>query len=149
MKFLCAKCDEPMKYKEASGPQDGSMSITFACIKCKNEVVLLTNPGETQLVRALDVKIGGMTSPHQPMELLRSSLAQQHPQAFSAEESTLSPEEPFWTNEAEQRLAKAPLFVREMVRKGTERYAKARGYREITPQVLDEAKQEMGPHSAV
>ncbi len=146
MKFLCAKCDEPMKYKEASGPQDGSMSITFACMKCRNEVVLLTNPGETQLVRALDVKIGGRTSPHQPMELLRSTLVQQRAQAFSNEKSTPRSEDLFWTKEAEERLARAPSFVREMVRRGTERFARTKGYNEITSQVLDEAKEEMGLH---
>ncbi len=146
MKFLCAKCDEPMKYKEASGPRDGSMSITFACMKCQNEIVLLTNPGETQLVRALDVKIGGRTSPHQPMELLTSVLTQQRAQGFSNEESTRHSEGPFWTKEAEERLARAPLFVREMVRKGTEQFAKTKGYNEITSQVLDEAKEEIGLH---
>ena len=146
MKFLCAKCDEPMKYKEASGPQDGSMSITFVCMKCQNEVVLLTNPGETQLLRALDVKIGGRTSPHQPMELLRSTLVPQRAQAFSAEEKTPHSEGLFWTKEAEERLAKAPSFVREMVRKGTERFAVSNGYSEITVQVLDEAKQGIGLH---
>ncbi len=146
MKFLCAKCDESMKYQESSSPPDGSMSITFVCQKCQNEVVLLTNPGETQLVRALDVKIGGRTSPHQPMELLRSTLAQQRVQVFSNEEITPHSEGPFWTKEAEERLAKAPSFVREMVRKGTERFAKTKGYNEITSQVLDEAKEAMELH---
>ena len=135
-----------MKYKEASGPQDGSMSITFACMKCRNEVVLLTNSGETQLVRALDVKIGGRTSPHQPMELLRSTLVQQRAQAFSNEKSTPRSEDLFWTKEAEERLARAPSFVREMVRRGTERFARTKGYNEVTSQVLDEAKEEMGLH---
>ncbi len=146
MKFLCVKCDEPMKYKEASGPHDGSMSITFVCLKCLNEVVLLTNPGETQMVRALDVKIGGTTGPHQPMELLRSTLTKQRPGAFSGDESTPDSEGLFWTKEAEERLNRAPSFVREMVRRGTERFAKARGYPEVTSQVLDEAKEGMGLH---
>ena len=146
MKFLCIKCDEPMKYVESSSPPDGSMSITFVCQKCRNEVALLTNPGETQLVRALDVKIGGRTSPHQPMELLRSTLAQQRAPAFSDEESNPHSEGPFWTKEAEERLARAPSFVREMVRRGTERFARTKGYSEITSQVLDEAKAEMGLH---
>ncbi len=135
-----------MKYRESSAPTDGSMSITFVCQKCQNEVALLTNPGETQLVRALDVKIGGRTSPHQPMELLRSTLAQQRTEVFSTEESTTHSEGPLWTQEAEERLARAPSFVREMVRQGTERFARTKGYNEITSQVLDEAKGEMGLH---
>ncbi len=146
MKLLCAKCDEPMKYQESNNPSDGSMSITFVCQQCRNEVVLLTNPGETQLVRALDVKIGGRTSPHQPMELLRSTLTQQRDQAFSTEESTPHSEGLPWTKEAEERLARAPSFIHEMVRSGTERFAKAKGYNEITSQVLDEAKGEIGLH---
>ena len=97
MKLLCAKCEEPMKYQESDNPSDGSMSITFVCQKCRNAVVLLTNPGETQLLKSLDVKIGGRTSPHQPMELFRSTLVQQRTQAFSTEESTPHSEELSWT----------------------------------------------------
>jgi hypothetical protein len=46
-----------------------------------------------------------------------------------------------WTPEAEQRVEqRIPSFVRAMARMGIEKYARERGYREITPQVLDEAK---------
>lgn len=145
MKFLCVKCDEQMKYKEVNGTNDGSVSITFTCLKCRNEVILMTNPGETQLVRALDVKIGGKTVPHQPMELLRGTLAKRSDQAFFTQEN--APDENLaWSKEAEDRLVNAPSFVREMVRRGTERYATAKGYNEVTSQVLDEAKEDMGLH---
>jgi hypothetical protein len=80
------------------------------------------------------------------MELLGSVLMQQRAQAFSTEESTPHSEGPFWTKEAEERLARAPSFVHEMVRKATEQFAKTKGYNEITSQVLDEAKEEMGLH---
>ena len=146
MKFLCIKCNEQMKYRENSGSPDGSMSITFVCPKCQNEVALLTNPGETQMVRALDVKIGGRTSPHQPMELLRGTLTQQRDEAFSTEESIPRSEDLSWTEEAEERLGRVPPFVRDMVRQGTETFARARGHNEITSQVLDEAKGEIGLH---
>ena len=146
MKFLCVKCNEQMKYKEAAGPQDGSMSITFACLRCRNEVILLTNPGETQLVRALDVKIGGTTGPHQPMDLLRRTLAKQRAGVFSVGDDALDSEDLFWTKEAEDRLNRAPSFIREMVRRGTERFAKTKGYSEVTSEVLDEAKEGMGLH---
>jgi hypothetical protein len=47
-----------------------------------------------------------------------------------------------WTAEAEQRVAeRIPSFVRSMARMGIEKYARERGYREITPAVLDEAKE--------
>ncbi len=147
MKFLCIKCDEQMKYRESSTPPDGSMSITFVCQKCRNEVALLTNPGETQLLKSLDVTIGGNPPPHQPMETLRRSLARQQSPTISAQETTPDTGGPLWTKEAEERLAKAPAFIREMVRRGTEQFAVSRGYSEITVHVLDEAKQEIGPHS--
>ncbi len=142
MKLICAECDDLMRYKEASGPEDGSMSITFACKKCERKVVLLTNPGETQLLKAMDVKIGGVTFPHRSMDVLRSALAQPHSHDLSAGESTSSDERPFWTNAARKRLDNVPLFIHEMVRVKTEQYAKHRGYRKITPQVVVEAKRE-------
>ena len=46
-----------------------------------------------------------------------------------------------WSAEAEQRVEqRIPSFIRPMARMGIEKYARERGYREITPQVLDEAK---------
>lgn len=46
-----------------------------------------------------------------------------------------------WTAEAEQRVTeRIPSFVRSMARMGIEKYARERGYQEITPDVLDEAK---------
>ncbi len=48
---------------------------------------------------------------------------------------------PVWTAEAEQRVAaRIPSFVLPMARMGIEKYARERGYREITSDVLDEAK---------
>ena len=45
-----------------------------------------------------------------------------------------------WSVEAEQRLERAPSFVRAMVRRGIEEFAREQGYGEITPQVMDEAR---------
>jgi hypothetical protein len=49
-----------------------------------------------------------------------------------------------WSVEAEQRLERAPSFVRAMVRRGIEEFAQEQGYAEITPQVMDEARTRMG-----
>jgi hypothetical protein len=49
-----------------------------------------------------------------------------------------------WSVEAEQRLERAPSFVRAMVRRGIEEFAREQGYAEITPQVMDEARTRMG-----
>jgi len=56
-------------------PEDGSLGAVFACTACGNRVAMLTNPMEAQLVRALDVRIGGRSSPVEPMEFVRSMLA--------------------------------------------------------------------------
>ncbi|MBI2412423.1 MAG: radical SAM protein [Deltaproteobacteria bacterium] len=52
----------------------------------------------------------------------------------------LDKSEPVWTGEAIERLAKVPAFLRPMVKKGVERYAKAKGLSEITPDVMAELK---------
>ncbi len=75
MKFLCVPCDEAMKLERVERPDDGSLSVVFACAACGNRVAMLTNPMETQLVRALDVRIGGRPSPVEPMDFVRSMLA--------------------------------------------------------------------------
>jgi len=75
MKFLCVRCDEAMKLERVEEPEDGSLSVIFTCAACGNRMAMLTNPWETQLVRALDVKIGGRNSAAEPMEFVRSMLA--------------------------------------------------------------------------
>ena len=45
---------------------------------------------------------------------------------------------PIWTSEATTRLEKVPRFLRTMVRKGVERYAKSKGLTEITADVMAE-----------
>jgi hypothetical protein len=49
-----------------------------------------------------------------------------------------------WSVEAEQRLERAPSFVRAMVRRGVEDFAREQGYAEVTPQVMDEARARLG-----
>jgi hypothetical protein len=65
-------------------------------------------------------------------------------EAFNASQAGAEPVSttgPIWTAEAEKRVAeRIPSFVLPMARMGIEKYARERGYREITPQVLDEAK---------
>ena len=63
MKFLCIACDQAMRLSEAAGPDAGSLTVTFACPTCGHRVAMLTNPWETQLVRTLGVKVGGMPAP--------------------------------------------------------------------------------------
>ena len=129
MKFLCVGCDEGMKFEEAIGPEEGSVSIVFRCPTCSRKVALLTNPMETQLVQALDVKIGGRAMAPTPLESLREGLVGAIP---------------LWTEEAESRLHSVPAPMRPMVRKLAEKYATDKGCREITTEVLDEARHRFG-----
>jgi hypothetical protein len=160
MKFVCTECDEPMKFDHNGGlDEDGSLAATFRCPSCEWGVTMLINPQETQMVRSLGVKIGGTTVPAQPMEMLQTHLV--HPSEAMAETSSVAGSScPFsamvqdvlpttqsdlrWSVEAEQRLERAPSFVRAMVRRGIEDFAREQGYGEITPQVMDEARARMG-----
>ncbi len=94
MKFLCVSCDTQMKLEETTGPVEGSLSVNFACPSCAHRIALLTNPGETQLVRALDVKIGGRSSPVEPWEFVRTMLAVRGEDVAAREEGSTPSTEP-------------------------------------------------------
>jgi len=94
MKFLCVSCDTQMKLEETTGPVEGSLSVSFACPSCAHRIALLTNPGETQLVRALDVKIGGRSSPAEPWEFVRTMLAARGEDVGAREEGSTASAEP-------------------------------------------------------
>lgn len=166
MKFLCVTCDEAMKLTRTTGPDEGSLSVIFGCPVCGRETAMLTNSMETQMVRSLGVKIGGRTVPAEPMEMVRSSLADGREavsdsdaggeQAFPREDSlskcpfgdvvaeayaqNSAASEIVWTKRAEERLARIPLFARPMAKKGVEMHAREHGYNEINDTVMDEVK---------
>ncbi|MFQ5854845.1 MAG: PCP reductase family protein [Anaerolineae bacterium] len=144
MKFLCVPCDEPMQLME-SGPPDelGSLTVLFRCSHCGHGMAMLTNASETQLVRALGVRIGPGPSaaPAGPLEHVRTELAQVRPDAVQPEgEET----EPVWTPAALERLKAAPRFVQPMIRQAYVDYARQHGLQEITPEVMDVARQALG-----
>ena len=163
MKFLCVECDEPMKLKDTKGPDDGSMTVIFACPNCERQIAMLTNQMETQMVRSLDVKLGGGSTQAEPMGTIRSSLAQKrddvstssihsHEEADQIESGSKCPftgavadafgasGEIVWTREAEERLGRIPPFARSMAKEGIERHAREVGYEEINDAVMDEVK---------
>jgi hypothetical protein len=166
MKFLCVACDEAMKLTHTRGPDDGSLTVVFACPSCGRETAMLTNAMETQMVRSLGVKIGGRTAPAEPMEMVRTSLAQGRDEPGQAADAPVpgtgskcpftgavadafarqAKESPpiVWTREAEDRIARIPTVVQEMVRKGVEMHARERGYAEISAAVMDEARERFG-----
>ena len=166
MRFLCVECDEAMDLRGTRGPDEGAMTVVFGCPSCNRQVAMLTNPMETQMVRSLGVKIGGRTVPAEPMEQLRSSLANPREEVFeeepvpAAKPPASGSKCPFtgmvneafteqkdalrWTPEAEARLERIPVFARSMVRKSVEDHARENGYEEIDGTVMDAVRGHMG-----
>lgn len=168
MKFLCVECDEQMLFDERRVPGDGTMAAVFRCPACGRLTALLTNPMETRLVSSLGVKVGGRTVPEQPMEMVRSGLAGGREDAFAdagpepgageadaasepgGGEANAAPRpgggagRVRWSVGAVERLDRVPSFVRGMVKRIYTDWAKERGIGEITPEVMDRARRELG-----
>ena len=130
-----------MTFEERQQPGDGTFTASFTCPRCGRRVAMLANPMETQLVSTLGVEIGGRTLDEQPLEFSRSALAGRE-DAFAVEAPRAA--RPHWSLDAETRLAKVPRFVRGMVKKIYSDYARDRAIAEITPAVMDRAREELG-----
>ncbi len=149
MKFLCLQCDEQMRFAERQQPGDGTFAAAFHCPKCGRSVALLANPMETQLVSSLGVKIGGRTLDRQPMELARGAMLGRE-DAFEEEGKGEGGKgkgliaSPPWSPDAMERLERVPNFVRGMVKRIYGDYAKEHGVAEITPEVMDRARVDLG-----
>ncbi len=164
MKFLCLPCDEVMEFAERQLPGDGTLAAVFVCGSCTREMALLTNPMETQFVSSMGVKIGGREVPAQAMEGVRGALeggsetAFQEPEEQDSERgddsghgtppasagSAQGPSPVEWSPEAVDRLQRVPSFVRGMVKRIYTDYARERGIRTLTPDVMDTARKELG-----
>ncbi len=140
MKFLCVRCDEPMRLAETLPPDRGSLTVVFARPRCASRVAMLTNPHETQLVQSLGVRIGPAgEGPAAPAEAPGCPFAQVAREAASTEPGGIP-----WTPGAESRLDRIPEFVRPMARAGIERFARERGALEVDEHVLDAAREFFG-----
>ena len=146
MKFLCVTCDAVMEYSERQLPGDGTMAVVYGCPTCAREIALLTNPMETRLVSGLGIQVGGRSVPDQPMELIRSALAtggdafaDRAPESVVPSAGSVS-----WSEDARLRLQSVPTFVRGMVKKIYGEYAAERGISEITPEIMDRARVDLG-----
>lgn len=155
MKFLCVDCDHVMEFAERHLPGDGTLAAVFRCGKCGRETALLANPMETRLVSGLGIQVGGRAVPEQPMELVRSALStggdavfEENPGAPGAGEPdagpALTPGTVRWSDAARARLQVVPAFVRGMVKRIYGEWAAERGVAEITPEVMDEARRDLG-----
>ena len=143
MKFLCLKCDQVMAFEERQLPGDGTLAAVFSCSGCGHEMAMLTNPMETQLVASLGVKIGGRAIPEQPLEFTRTSLAEPRQDAF-VETAEPAQQTLRWDDDATERLARVPSFVRGMVKRIYADYARDHGIAVITTSVMDRARSDLG-----
>lgn len=169
MKFLCVECDVRMSFEDREVPGDGTLAAVFRCDACGRSVAMLTNPMETQLVSSLGVEIGGREVPSEPMESTRGAIegprigrgdaeverrteVDGEPSAADAGSATPDGDEPGdgdgsrveWTDAAARRLERVPSFVRGMVHRIYTDWARERGIREITPEVMDRARTDLG-----
>lgn len=152
MKFVCRDCEAFMIFQQMEKPGEDSLGITYECPKCKARFSMVTNPGETQMVQALGVNLGGKAEAAKPFGLVQERLnAEGAPRqkseagrcpfadAVVSEETARAPHVR-WTKEASQRLQNVPEFVRLMAKEMIERMAQERGKNCVDESLMDEAK---------
>lgn len=144
MKFLCIDCDEQMRFEERQQPGDGTFAAAFECPRCGRRIAMLANPMETQLVESLGVKIGGTTLEPQPMEIVRGALVAREGAFVDETAGSDGRIRPRFNDASQERLARVPSFVRGMVKRLYTEYAVERGIAEITPDIMDRARIELG-----
>lgn len=170
MKFLCLECNTAMQFKEAAKPDQGSLTAIFECPDCFAEFAMHMNPWETQMLKSLNVQLGGKSEAAQPMQMVRSFLSEQGGATAATDQNTqtttMTPESeggkcpftsvvadafqeqdstgPVWTPEALARLERVPSFVRPMAKTSIEEFARENGHTEITTDIMDSARGSFG-----
>jgi hypothetical protein len=149
VKFLCLTCDQVMDYAERRLPGDGTMAVVYACPDCGREIAMLTNPMETRMVSGLGIEVGGRTVPPEPLELARSAIdlvddPTRVDDGMAGEPGRRRPGQVRWNAAARERLLAVPSFVRGMVKRIYGEYAAERDIEEITPEIMDRARSELG-----
>ncbi len=147
-----------MALRETHGPFEGTMSIVYHCLGCGYSMAMLTNRMETQMVRSLGVKIGGQTRAASPMEMLRSNLQGKREEIPAPGQAGAASKCPFtgvvveafnsgsmqWTDEAKARIERIPEFVRPMVQRSAEDYARQHGHDLVDGAVMDAMRGQAG-----
>ncbi|MER3422671.1 MAG: hypothetical protein C4293_05020, partial [Nitrospiraceae bacterium] len=77
MKFVCLNCETYMTFEKVEKPAEGSLGVFFGCPSCGAKFSMVTNPGETQMVSSLGVKLGGRTVAAEPFEMTRGTLKEE------------------------------------------------------------------------
>jgi hypothetical protein len=121
-----------MDFEKEEDLSSESMKVAFRCPGCGARFSMVTNPGETQLVYSLGVKLGGKKG-GKPLELTRTTLKGKVKEGGRDEG-------PAWTPGAEKRLNNAPAFIRPMAKRAVEELARKKGTRVVDEALMDEAK---------
>ena len=74
MKFVCLNCETYMNFEKVEKPGEGTLGVFFGCPSCNAKFSMVTNPGETQMVSSLGVKLGGRTVVAEPFEMTLGTL---------------------------------------------------------------------------
>ena len=74
MKFVCLNCETYMNFEKVEKPGEGTLGVFFGCPSCNAKFSMVTNPGETQMVSSLGVKLGGRAVEAEPFEMTRGTL---------------------------------------------------------------------------
>jgi hypothetical protein len=63
-----------MNFEKVEKPGEGTLGVFFGCPSCNAKFSMVTNPGETQMVSSLGVKLGGRTVEAEPFEMTKGTL---------------------------------------------------------------------------
>ena len=74
MKFVCLNCETYMNFEKVEKPGEDTLGVFFGCPSCNAKFSMVTNPGETQMVNSLGVKLGGRTAEAEPFEMTKGTL---------------------------------------------------------------------------
>ena len=102
MKFNCTNCDSRMKFQEATGTADGGMLVTSVCTTCRNRTTLVSNPGETMLLKALNAGHAGQALMAKLMESVGQTLTEMGEHNYPVEPTVISERPPLWQERAEE-----------------------------------------------
>jgi hypothetical protein len=127
MKFRCVDCDAVMTFAEQQAPAPSVLEAVYGCPQCGRRIAMVTNPLETQLV--VDA-----SAPAEPQPTPERGGAADPPEVSG----------PSWSPAAITRLGRVPPFVRGVLQKMYTDYARERGIAEVTPDVMDQARAELG-----
>ncbi|MCP9446654.1 MAG: PCP reductase family protein [Nitrospira sp.] len=168
MKFVCLTCETYMVLEKVEKPEEGALGVFFGCPSCNAKFSMVTNAGETNMMNALGLKLGSRAETADPTLASLADKVQKAKAAVSAAPSQTGEKTtggcPFsamvaemgltssgksanggsseftWTPDAREKLDRLPAFVKPMVQSSVETYARKQGFKTITLQVMDDAK---------